>query len=156
MYCWLWDRLRTCNLEKFKQNTIFEFKMNIPIVEIWIFSRITQITRHTSHTLCYSDGIFIHVFRFLNNNAIIFSPDFTRKDFTTYLETATFVARLDSGRRGREGAVQGVAGETSGGAGRGGVAGGRGVCLERGRGEQCPPHLERKSSSWLLGDHDKQ
>ena len=56
--------------------------MNIPIVEIWIFSRITQITRHTSHTLCYSDGIFIHVFRFLNNNAIIFSPDFTRKDFT--------------------------------------------------------------------------
>ena len=144
-------------MEKFKQNTIFEFKMNIPIVEIWIFSRITQITRHTSHTLCYSDGIFIHVFRFLNNNAIIFSPDFTRKDFTTYLETAMFAARLDSGRRGREGAVQGVASVTSGGAGRGGGEVGRGACLERGRGELCRlSPLERKSSSWLLGDHDKQ
>ena len=69
-----------------------------------------------------------------------------------------FEARLDSGRRGREGAVRGVALVTSGGVERGGGEGGRGACLERGRGEQCRlPPLERKSSSaWLLGDHDKQ
>ena len=66
-------------------------------------------------------------------------------------------SRLDSGRRGREGAVLGVASVTSGEAERGGGEGGRGACLETERGEQCRlSPLERKSSSWLLGDHDKQ
>ena len=71
-------------------------------------------------------------------------------DFTTYLETAAMSeARLDSGRRGREGAalVGGVA--TSGGAERGGGAGERAAHPGRyWRGAYCLLRLERKSSWW--------
>ena len=54
---WLRDRLEgefcyyVTSREKFKQIQLFEFKMNIPIVEIWIFSRIKPKLHAIHHTL---------------------------------------------------------------------------------------------------------